>query len=65
MDLAALDAAMPCGIIWHSQACCSAGAEGPSKYMRLLVPGTSAALVVEEMAKLGTVQTTALSHIRW
>ncbi len=40
-----LDAVMPGGAIWHAQACCSAGSEGPSKYLGLLGAGTTAAAV--------------------
>jgi hypothetical protein len=56
-----LDAAMPPGAIWHAQACCSAGSEGPSKYRGLLAPGSTAASVVDAVAELGpTVAPAAL-----
>jgi hypothetical protein len=54
IDLMALDGAMPPGAIWHSQACCSAGAEGPSKYGGLLDTGTTALAVVSAVADLGS-----------
>jgi hypothetical protein len=49
-----LDAAMPAGAIWHAQACCSAGSEGPSKYVGLLGEGTTALGVVTSVADLGS-----------
>jgi hypothetical protein len=49
-----LDAAVPPGAIWHAQACCSAGSEGPSKYVGLLGEGTTALGVVTSVAELGS-----------
>jgi hypothetical protein len=49
-----LDGAMPAGAIWHAQACCSAGSEGPSKYTGLLAEGTTALGVVTSVAELGS-----------
>jgi hypothetical protein len=49
-----LDGAMPAGAIWHAQACCSAGSEGPSKYVGLLGEGTTALGVVTSVAELGS-----------
>ncbi len=54
IDVDAVDAAMPGGAIWHSQACCSAGSEGPSKYAGLLNQGTTALAVINEVASLGS-----------
>jgi hypothetical protein len=53
VSLADLDAAMPPGAIWYSQACCSAGSAGPSSYVGLLPVGSAAAAVTAEVAKLG------------
>ena len=52
--LADLEDAMPPGAIWHAQACCSAGSEGPSKYTGLLGEGTTALGVVTSVAELGS-----------
>jgi hypothetical protein len=49
-----LDGAIPAGAIWHAQACCSAGSEGPSKYAGLLAEGTTALGVVTSVAGLGS-----------
>lgn len=54
VTLEALDGAMPAGSIWHAQACCSAGSEGPSKYTGLLAEGTTALGVVTSVAELGS-----------
>jgi len=51
---AELDAALPPGAIWHAQACCSAGCEGPSKYVGLLADGTTALGVCTSVAELGS-----------
>jgi hypothetical protein len=49
-----LDTAIPAGAIWHAQACCSAGSEGPSKYTGFLSAGTSAASITASVAELGS-----------
>lgn len=63
VDLAGLDAAMPPGAIWHAQACCSAGSEGPSKYAGLLGQGTSALAVVTAVAELGSAVAPAVTRL--
>ena len=51
--LANLIAAMPSGAVWYSQACCSAGSDGLSKYGGLLAPGPVLD-IVENVAALGS-----------
>jgi hypothetical protein len=51
--LADLVAAMPSGAVWYSQACCSAGSDGLSKYGGLLAPG-AVLDIVENVAALGS-----------
>jgi hypothetical protein len=63
VGLDALDAAMPPGAVWHAQACCSAGSEGPSKYAGLLAPGTSALDVVTAVAALGSTVAPAVTRL--
>lgn len=48
-----LVAAMPSGAVWYSQACCSAGSDGLSKYGGLLAPG-AVLDIVENVAALGS-----------
>ncbi len=61
--LDALDAAMPPGAIWHAQACCSAGSEGPSKYAGLLGQDTTALAVVTAVAALGSTVAPAVTRL--
>jgi hypothetical protein len=63
VELDALDAAMPAGAIWHAQACCSAGSEGPSKYTGLLGQGTTALAVVTAVAALGSTVAPAVTRL--
>lgn len=59
-----LDAAMPGGAIWHAQACCSAGSEGPtSKYAGLLATNTTVATVVNSVAALGPTVAPAVQRL--
>jgi hypothetical protein len=48
-----LDAAMPYGSVWFTQACSSAGGDSPSHYAGLLQKGTTAFGVVSAVAALG------------
>jgi hypothetical protein len=48
-----LTAAMPAGIVWFAQACCSAGSSAPSSFSDLLAAGTTARAVVDAVAALG------------
>ena len=54
MSLTDLDATLPPGAIWYSQACCSAGSAGPSSYIGLLPPTSTAAVVTSQVALLGS-----------
>jgi hypothetical protein len=63
VGLDTLDAAMPPGAIWHAQACCSAGSEGPSKYTGLLGQGTTAFAVVTAVAALGSTVAPAVTRL--
>jgi hypothetical protein len=63
LELNALDNAMPPGAIWHAQACCSAGSEGPSKYAGLLGQGTTALAVVTAVAALGSTVAPAVTRL--
>jgi hypothetical protein len=63
VTLDALDAAMPAGAIWYSQACCSAGSEGPSKYLGLLGEGSSVAASVAAVAGLGSTVAPAVLRL--
>jgi hypothetical protein len=58
-----LDAAMPPGAIWHAQACCSAGSEGPSKYTGFLGQGTTALAVVNAVSALGSTVAPAVTRL--
>ena len=49
-----LDGALPPGAIWFSQACCSAGSAGPSSYVGLLPPTSTAAVITSRVAQLGS-----------
>ncbi len=53
VDLDSLESAIPGGVIWYSQACCSAGGDATSNYTGLLNPGTSAFATVQAVAALG------------
>lgn len=48
-----LEAAMPPGAIWYSQACCSAGSASPSSYVGLLPADSAAWRVTAAVAALG------------
>jgi hypothetical protein len=58
-----LDEAVPSGAVWHAQACCSAGSEGPSKYVGLLGEGTTALGVVTSVAELGSRVAPAVTRL--
>jgi hypothetical protein len=63
--LADLTASMPAGAVWFSQACCSAGSAADSSYSQLLEPGSTARLVVDAVATLGsTVAPAPLALLR-
>lgn len=54
VPLPALTEAMPAGSVWFCQACCSAGSAADSSYSQLLEPGSTARLVVDAVAALGS-----------
>jgi hypothetical protein len=54
VNLNELDAQMPCGSLWFTQACCSAGSSGESLYTQLLSADSSAWRVVSQVAALGS-----------
>jgi hypothetical protein len=63
VDLDALEASIPGGAIWYSQACCSAGGDATSHYTGLLNPGTTAFATVQAVAALGATVAPAASRL--
>jgi len=48
-----LDGWKPCGAIWYSHACCSAGSDDSSSFTELLTPASKAGQVIAAVAGLG------------
>jgi hypothetical protein len=54
VPLADLAGSLPAGCVWFAQACCSAGSAADSSYIQLLEEGSTARLVVDAVATLGS-----------